>query len=278
MEGNGGVDGARVGMLFETARSAHPELLLDLETFAAHVARTRDAIDGPFFAEDLYLAAACAARVDAAARLFRDRFGPIIRRVVAGLIPASAFRDDIEQQIYEHLLVGGRTTGEPQIQTYGGQAPLGAWLAVVAQRAVLMALRADSTRARARDGVARERLTEAVFDCAGESAVIRDEARPLVKEALARAWAELPSRDRTVFHLHVVGGAGVERLGKMYRVSPSTISRWIARARAALLSKTGEVLSAELRLTPAESDSLMALVISQLDISAGDLPLPTSSG
>lgn len=280
MDGKGSVDGAQLGILFESGRAAHPELPLDREAFAAHLARTRHArhaIDVPFFVEDLYLAAACVARVEPAARLFRDRFGPIIRRVLTGLAPAPAFREDIEQQIYEQLLVGGGPRGEPQIQSYAGQAPLGAWLSVVAQRAVIMALRADGSRARARDRAAREKLTEAVYDCAGESAVIRGEARPLVKQALARAWTELPTRDRTVFHLHVVGGAGIERLSKMYRVSPSTISRWIARARASLLSKTQELLSAELRLTSAESDSLIALVASKLDISAGDLPLPTPS-
>jgi RNA polymerase sigma-70 factor, ECF subfamily len=277
MKGKALRHGAQVDLWYERGRAAYPDLLLDQETFAAHVARAWRASDGadPVFVEDLFLAAACATHIESAARVFRDRYGRTIRRGLAGSTPTSADRDDLEQRIYEQLLVGS-PSAPPQIQSYAGQAPLAAWLSVVAQRAGLMALRADGSRARARDAAAREKLAGAVCGIGGESAMIKKQARPLVKEALARAWAELPARDRIVFHLHVVGGAGLERLGKMYGVSPSTICRWVARARREILGKTRECLSDELRLTPAESDSLMALVASQLDVSAGDLPPPTA--
>ena len=265
---------------YARGRAAYPELDLDRTAFAAQLSRSEPAPDASADVdtsiEDIYLVAACVARIDRAARIFRDRFGPKIRRALERLSLSAAAREDLEQHLYERLLVG-TATAEPQIKTFAGRAPLAAWLVVVAQRAGLASLRAERAHARARDGAASQRMAQSIFGPAAEYAeggVIKEQVRPLVKQALARALAELPARQRTVLHLQVVGGAGVERLARMYGVSPSTISRWVARARAAILQRTRDLLSTELRLTPAETDSLMTLVASQLEVSVADLEVP----
>lgn len=286
--GAGGQDAA-VRRLYERGRAAYPGLDLDESAFAAHLekacwssqggdtAERPSAKDlGESFAEDLFLAAACAARIESAARIFRDRFAVQIRRALMRVSSSAAFRDDVEQQVYEQLFVGGPLAG-PQIERYAGRSPLGGWLMVVAQRAGLMVLRAEGVRARARDAAANERLATSLFGAAGrhaEGEAIKDQAEPLVKQALTRALAELPVRQRTIFHLYVVGGAGVERLARMYAVNASTISRWVAKARAEIIARMRTLLSVELRLTPAEAESLMALVTSRLDLSLADLPAP----
>jgi RNA polymerase sigma-70 factor (ECF subfamily) len=260
---------------FERGRAAYPHLAVDAAAFAAHLARSAAlsaGASGPadLFVEDLYLACACCERMAGAAETFQQRFGRAIRTALAALSGSPGFREEVEQQVYEDLLVGG-ARDRPRIGRYAGHGPLARWVAVVAQRAALMTLRSDASMARARDAAALERVESSMQ---GETAFLKSEYGPVVNQAIAQALAELPARDRVVLHLNVVGGAGVTRLGKMYGVSASTISRWLARARDEILQKTHGLLCARLRLRPDEIDSLMALVASQLDISVTDLLAP----
>jgi len=273
---------AQLRAWYDLGRSAHPDLSVDEATFVAQLTRSSRTSAGPepqsaeLFAEDLFLACACSTGSKRGIQLFRERFGKTIHSALAGLPGAPWGPDDVEQQIYEQLLLGG-TNGPPQIGRYGGHAPLTHWLTVVAQRAALMTLRAEGARARARDAAAREAIAQSIQGTA-EVTFLKKEYRPIVKQALIDALAALPPRDRIVLHLHVVGGAGVQRIGKMYGVSISTVSRWLAKARGRILEKTQQLLSASLRLTPAESDSLIALLASQLDVSVGDLLAPEACG
>jgi RNA polymerase sigma-70 factor (ECF subfamily) len=259
-------------------RSAYPDVRVDEATFIAHLSRSARTPAGgksaaiELFVEDLFLACACANGDARGIQIFRKCYGKTVRAALAGLSPTPDDSDDLEQQVYEQLLLGG-TTGTPQIERYGGQAPLAHWLTVVVRRVALMNLRAEGAQARARDAAARERIAQSI-EAHAEVAYLKEEYRPLVKQALIQALAELPARDRVVLHLHVVGGAGVARIGKIYGVSISTVSRWLAKARVEILKKTQQLVSVSLRLTPAESESLMALVASQLDVSVGELFLP----
>jgi RNA polymerase sigma-70 factor (ECF subfamily) len=69
--------------------------------------------------------------------------------------------------------------------------------------------------------------------------------------------------------LHVVGGLTLERIGAMYQVDRSTVSRWLADARRALLDHTERALRDRLGVAPAEFASMARLLTSQLEI---DLP------
>jgi RNA polymerase sigma-70 factor (ECF subfamily) len=81
------------------------------------------------------------------------------------------------------------------------------------------------------------------------------------------ALAGLPDRERMVMRLHLVGGMSVEAIGKMYDVSQSTVSRWLAKARETIVKTAQALLHERLRVAPEEFQSLAALVVSQLDLS-----------
>jgi DNA-directed RNA polymerase specialized sigma24 family protein len=51
-------------------------------------------------------------------------------------------------------------------------------------------------------------------------------------EALRAALAQLATRERTVLRLAVVAGFSPSRIATIYRVNTSTVSRWLAKARA----------------------------------------------
>ena len=67
--------------------------------------------------------------------------------------------------------------------------------------------------------------------------------------------------------LHLVGGMSVEAIGKMYNVSQSTASRWLATARETVSSEVQRLLGERLRLAHSDVASLAGIVASQLDLS-----------
>jgi RNA polymerase sigma-70 factor (ECF subfamily) len=67
--------------------------------------------------------------------------------------------------------------------------------------------------------------------------------------------------------LYFVQGLTVEEIGRMEGTHKSTVSRWLARTRAAVLAEVRRKLGAQLKLSPAELDSLIGAMRSQLHVS-----------
>src|SRR4029077_20990215 len=121
---------------------------------------------------------------------------------------------------------------------------------------------------RATDGAATEAQALAVDP---ELAFIKGKLRHQFQGALQRGLAALDDRERTIYRLHLVDGLTVEAIGKVYGVSHSTVSRWLAKAREAVIREAQRVLRDEMRLSPTEFESVAALVVSQLEISVSRL-------
>ena len=60
---------------------------------------------------------------------------------------------------------------------------------------------------------------------------------------------------------------GLSALAALYRVTPSAVSRSLAKARATLIGQVRTALMARLRLSGREVDSVLLLVQSQLELS-----------
>lgn len=264
--------------LHQRGRAAYPDLGIDEGTFAAYLHRdigpgpgsTPESIPPDLWAEDLYLACACVQGIPGAAEKFLLTYGNAIRAALAVLSMSSGLRDELEQQIHEELLLG-RGDSAPKIGRYLGHGPLARWVSVVAQRTALMKLRANASEARARDAVAFE-LSQGAVD--GELVALKKRCRPVVDQAIREAVSNLSDRDRVVLRLHFVGGAGVKKIGSIYGVSPSTVSRWVAQIRNGIRRDVHHLLGHRLQVPSDEIESLIALVVSQLDISLGDARRP----
>src|SRR5581483_8080759 len=89
--------------------------------------------------------------------------------------------------------------------------------------------------------------------------------------ALKDAFAGLPREQRHVLRLHFAGGLTAVRIAEMLQIDRTTVGRWLASARAAILQETRRLLRDRLRLPPAEVDSLIATLRSQLDASISSL-------
>jgi len=251
--------------------AAHLDLSLDGALFAAHLGRCGAPIEiaspASIHAEDLFLAAAALFGDGAAVSKLRATHRPVLAGYLRHIDVSAAFLDEVEQRLWAAALVGAPGAG-PKLASYSGQGALAGWIGIAAQRIALMIRRHEAAEERATDGAAAEAQILAVDP---ELAFIKGKLRHQFQGALQRGLAALDDRERMIYRLHLVDGLTVEAIGKVYGVSHSTVSRWLAKARESVIREAQRVLRDEMRLSPAEFESVAALVVSQLDLSVSRL-------
>jgi RNA polymerase sigma-70 factor, ECF subfamily len=248
-----------------------PTLQLAPETFAAHLARCVDPGTelapqvAALPASDLYLACACTSGDSRAIAALEGEYARQIGMAVRRIRDHHLLPDDFRQMLRGRLFVGA--PGEPAaIARYTGQGPLGAWLRVTALRAALNATRGKRPPAQ---GLPPEEELFAFDDRTGDPEL--DHLKLTYRDAFRRAFqdtlAALPSREKTLLRQSVVHGLSVRDIAGLHDVHHATAARWLAGARAMLLSGTRDVLRARLDVSARELDSIMDLIESRLDVS-----------
>lgn len=231
---------------------------LDLDTFdRGHLA-------------DLGLAWACLARDPAAEKLVDRMIRAEAQRAVAELRKPADLVDEVHQELAQRLLVGER----PRLAQYAGQSALGRWLGVAALRTALNLTR--KARPERPLGDDDHDLIAAVVD--PELAAIRNQYKREVERAIRSAFEALDNpRDRNLLRLYYLDRVGLDRLGQMYGVHGSTVSRWLATLRESIISDThgrlGEMLGASGNY--ADVASLIRAVRSDLDLTLSRILRPT---
>jgi RNA polymerase sigma-70 factor (ECF subfamily) len=178
-----------------------------------------------------------------------------------------AFVGEVMQLVRQRVFVGTVDT-PPRIGSYAGRGPLAGWVGIAAQRIALDLLDKEKTEARARE---RAVADEIGAELDPELQYIKDRYRDAFERAFARAVEDLGPKERALLRLQIAGGLTLEQIGTMYKVNASTVSRWIAGVRTALLVETERLLRAELSLSPPEFTSLARVLASQMDISVSRL-------
>jgi RNA polymerase sigma-70 factor, ECF subfamily len=175
--------------------------------------------------------------------------------------------DEVHQELARRLLVA-EPGSEPRIATYAGQAVLGRWLGVTAMRIALNLTR----RQRPHVPLDGEPLAAAVVDPALR--LVRDRYRADVELAIRQAFAALGNpRDRNLLRLYYLDRVPLDRLGQMFGVHASTVSRWLTALREAILAATRERLTEQLGLRGdgRDLDSLIRAVESDLDLTLSQI-------
>jgi RNA polymerase sigma-70 factor (ECF subfamily) len=188
----------------------------------------------------------------------------VIARVLARRRASPALAADATQAVYERLLVA-RSGAAPKIADYAGMGSLRAWVSTVAATTLLMIRRAEARRREEPpdlDG-SFERATAAE----PELRYLQERYKVELQDALRRALERLTDRERLLLRLHLGESMSIDALGAMYSVNRATAARWLASARAAILTGTREELTRALKLSPSEWASIVALVQSQLSVS-----------
>jgi RNA polymerase sigma-70 factor, ECF subfamily len=255
--------------LVERGRAAHPELTLAPERFAGHLGRCRAVVGDPSaaHAEDLYLACAAIDGDEIAIKKLQRKSRPALAKYLRSIDAATAFLAEVEQQVWEALLVG-RDGGDAKLGGYSGKGPLTGFVGIAAQRVALTGLRRQSIEARA-EAEAAAVAVPALSD--PELAFVKGKYGQDFHAAIRDALAILAPRERLIYRMHLVDGLAVDRIAAAYSVSQSTVSRWMAKARAAVMSEVRRLLRERLKLSDSNLESILGLMLSQLDISASQV-------
>lgn len=256
-----------------TAAAAWPTFALALDRYRAHLAQRvadRAGEDAEHVvrtmpAADLYLAAACSDGDPAALAAFRDVHVPALRQALGKLALADATIDEAVQRVLVMVFVG--EGGRPQITGYAGRGTLRSWVRTIGVRTGRRLAGIDHDAAPGDDELAG--LPAAVAD--PELELLRARYRDEVKRAFAAAFAELAERERNVLRQYHIDGLTIDQLAALYQVNRATTARWVAAARQALVARTREALVGQFGIAPAEVDSIIRLVRSQLDVSVREI-------
>lgn len=248
--------------------------MLPVPVFVRHLATHRPAGADPerflatVNAEDLYLACACAQGDPAALDAFDRSILSRVQAFLAPMDPAPSFADEVRQLLRAKLFVAPVGT-VPKIAEYAGTGTLLGWVRVVATRTVVSLRRKRGERPGEDSDVACGNMMAITQD--PELDYIRSRYQQDFKEALQAAFSSLPQEQRHVLRMHFSSGLTGDAIAAVLQVNRRTVVRWLASGKTAMFHETRRLLQDRLRLSPRESDSLIAFVRGQLDVSIATL-------
>jgi len=244
--------------VYTRAKARWPELEVTAEALASFAGPDADA---GLHWEDLYLACACAQNQPRALQAFDASLMPAAATVVSRIDRSGAFADEVCQKLREKLFMA-QGQRRPKICEYSGRGSLVSWLRTVALRIAL-----DARQIAVPSSGEDDALADLPAEGDLELDLIKARYRAEFKAAFQSAFATLSSRDRNVMRLNLLDGLNIDQIGSMYSAHRATVARWIALAREKLDEGTRALLADKLRVAPAELDSLVGLVRSQLEVS-----------
>lgn len=255
-------------MLHARGRDAWPGVELDLATFSARAARLDDGPVDEIRAGELYLAIACAARIEQAIIAFDRHY---LARLAAALIRAGQDRAaaaDVVQAVRVRFLVGDADRG-PRIAEYNGRGSLAGWLRVAASRAAVTAFRKH------RRETAIDDLAIVATSCHPDIRLLGMQLGSELETAFRASFAALAPRERNLLRYQVLDRLGIDRIGALHGVHRVTAARWIAHAREALIEGVRRRLQDRLGIDREELDSTLRQIASQIELSRRWLVTPS---
>lgn len=257
--------------LWAAGREAWPTLPVPQDLFTAHLQPILASEPEPsaylktLKGEDLYLACACTLRLPGSHEAFDRRYLAQMPLYLSHMNLPAAMVEDVRQLVSARLFVN-EAGSPPRIASYGGRSSLPSWLRTLAVRT---ALNLKAKKDEQHTGMQREDVADRVFAVAQdpEMEFIKARYADAFRTAIRSAVRELPEEQRTVLHLYVVEGLTTTRIGALFQVSHTAVSRWLSSAREAILEQTQALLRRQLGINTEEFLSLVRLVRSQLDVS-----------
>jgi RNA polymerase sigma-70 factor (ECF subfamily) len=213
---------------------------------------------------DVYLCCACLLGLEPALMQLEQIHLSSVSAFIARVDRSPDFVDEVTQTVRQKLLLS--ENGEPRLARYLGRGPLHSWIAVVAQRTAL-----DLLRTQKRNVPMAELESHLSNSSDPDLALVKARLRSHFEQALRAALGHLNAREQTILRLTVIAGFSLEQVGAMYQVNASTVSRWLKKARETLLIEMQRLLREGPNLDPADLQSIVRLVGSQVDVSLSHL-------
>lgn len=258
----------RAVSLATTLHAAAPESKAFAQHLGALLSRAVDPVLAleRLHARDVALALACAQGLPAARALLEQEVLLKLRVPLARIHPSPVFTDEVLQALRANLLMP-RAEAPSRLLGYAGTGPLLHWVSISATRLAL----------RMRKALGEESHVEAEVLAAHpapgglELGFVREEARGHVRAAFVRAVASLDDEDRELLRLHFVERLSLERMGALFDLHKSTLSRRLTAVQSLLEKRTRRALAERLSLPEPEVDSVMRAIHGRLDLSLSGL-------
>ncbi len=258
----------RIQRAWSAARTEWPDLDLAPVRFAAHLGRAACESPDPIASlddlatSDLFLACAALAGDERALSHFESHtFGEIDAAAASLRVPDSDL-EEVKQIVRTQLFVaeGPRS---PIVADYAGRGSLRGWVRVIATRELLR------MRRKARKEIPLEEHILHDLEKQGDPEIdrLKQLYRAQVASALRDAIDRLDVRERLLLRYQICDHLSIDAIGAIYQVHRATAARWLSKARQALVDLTKERLAILLSVDPGDTDSILRLVQSQLDVS-----------
>jgi RNA polymerase sigma-70 factor (ECF subfamily) len=257
--------------LHARGRESWPGVELDATTFSMRAADQLG--DGPLRgvpADELYLAIACAARIDQAILAFEKHY---LSGLASALVRHGhdwAAAADTVQAVRVRFLVGDAGRG-PMIAEYDGRGSLAAWLRVAARRIAMMAHRKHRRETDVDD------LAIVARSCSPDLGLLGMQLGSELEAAFRAAFSALAPRERNLLRYQIVDQLGIDRIAGLHGIHRATAARWSAHAREALIEGVRHELKHRLQLDGVELDTMFGTIASQIKLSLRWLLTPSRS-
>jgi RNA polymerase sigma-70 factor (ECF subfamily) len=237
------------------AAVAWPELPAPDEAFAQVVAKLDDAAH----VGDLFLAH----HASRGERVAVDEVRAMLDEQRGALRKTGATQQMIDELLAELPadLLAARDAAPARILGYTGKGPLGAWLRVVALRALV-----DRRRKAGVHGD-DEHVATLAADDDPELAMLRRMYKGELEAAFVEAFRALPSDERLLLRQSHIDGLGIDRLALIHGIHRATAARRLAAARTRLFEQIRKILSTRLQIGHDTFASIVRLVRSELAVS-----------
>jgi RNA polymerase sigma-70 factor (ECF subfamily) len=217
--------------------------------------RLSDTVDGPSqaHAADVFLVTACL-ELNPAALAY-------LEKVIRSLSPRfhGYGLGDAQVQALAQDTLSSLVMGKALLKRYSGRGSLEGWLLVVMSRRALE-LQAQSKKSVELDEVLLGNLESG--SAAPELELLKERFRGSFSQAFRVAIGKLGARRRNLLRQHYLDQLSLDEMSVLYRVHRSTVARWLADARAALLDETRTEVCQKLGVHRHEVESLMRVVSS----------------
>jgi RNA polymerase sigma-70 factor (ECF subfamily) len=249
--------------LWEAVRHAWPTVAIEETRFFAFLGeRAGERPLASLHATDLYLACACIDGDAAALRGFEALLDEVGRKVRRLAVDQDALAE-AKQKLRHHVLLP-RGERPPALADYNGQGELGGWLRIALGRQILRSTPQQKREVRLDTG---ETALVAGADDDPETAFLKAHYQREFKDAFAAALDALADEDRRALHYAVVERLSIDEIALLEGTHRATAARRVERARERLAERTREALYARLALAPAQLQSVLRLISSQIDVS-----------
>lgn len=214
--------------------------------------------------DDLYLACACAHSVPLALQAFEEHVFSKIHSTVARSLKSTAAVDDLCQELRKRILVASDGKSA-RICEYAGTGRLIFWVRTIAMRMMVDQNRKKGALCLVSD---QDLIVRALEPSTDPEATYRSyENNKYLKQAIMLAISKLSNEQHNLIRFHFIEGLNYARIARILGVHRSTVMRDLHQIQAQIRLDTLSYMQQHLKLRPAECESLMRAVDSQLGIS-----------